>query len=352
VRRGRALAGLVALVLVAAIGGAGPGRAHQAFTGEPVVDAVDPPLTGVTIQAAATLAEQLVVENTTPTLLEALDPSGEVFLRIGPDGVEGNLSSSWWYRSTTPDPGVEIPAAAREGAAPRWGRVSHEPSWGWFDERLHRPQFEVTLRYGRQVVRVRGHHEVPPRGTYRYAVTSTPPDGLRAAVLGGLVPALSVQATGSDVVTVTGAAGEPFVRLGPSGAEVNEASPSWSLTASARRQVPDGPVGAGEAPRWRVVDRAPRLTWLDERLTGTVGRRVEWNVPIEVGGRRLSVSGTSTWVPNPVSRPVASEEKPLPWWRRLAAPLGVAVAGGAFLAWTVLRTRSRRNEEPVDTMNP
>jgi hypothetical protein len=351
VRRGRALAGLVALGLVAGLAGAGPGRAHQAFTGAPVIDSVEPPLPGVTVQAAATLAEQLVVANPTPTVLEALAPTGEVFLRIGPDGVEGNLSSPAWYRSTTPDPGVVIPPEARAGAEPRWGRVSREPSWGWFDERMHRPQFEVQLRYGDGIVRVRGHHEIPPRGTFAYKLSTPLPVGLRAAVLGGFVPALSIEVTGDEVVAVSGAGGEPFARVGPSGAEVNEASPQWTLTAAARRQVPTGAVGTAEAPRWRVVEAGPRLTWLDGRLAGRVGLSTQWEVPVTVGDRPAVLRGATTWVVA-AEIPRLTLERSRPWWRGLAVPIGVAAFGSVLLAASVLLRRSRRKEDPVDTMNP
>jgi len=58
-----------------------------------VLDGVSPAAPGVTVQVARSVADQLVVQNTTANDLEVLASTGEPFLRIGPHGVDANLNS-------------------------------------------------------------------------------------------------------------------------------------------------------------------------------------------------------------------------------------------------------------------
>jgi hypothetical protein len=48
------------------------------------------------------------------------------------------------------------------------------------------------------------------------------------------VPALFLVNRGAEPVVVTGRDGEPFLRLGPNGAEVNRRSPTWADDARAQ----------------------------------------------------------------------------------------------------------------------
>ena len=48
------------------------------------------------IEVHKTISPQLVVENTTRHTVEVLDDAGVPFLRIGPQGVEGNVAARAW----------------------------------------------------------------------------------------------------------------------------------------------------------------------------------------------------------------------------------------------------------------
>jgi hypothetical protein len=69
-------------------------------------------------------------------------------------------------------------------------------------------------------------------------------------------------------VVVTGRDGEPFPRLGPTGAEVNRRSRTWATT---RR--PEGKdltaaasvVDPGAPPEWEAVAETPAYSWLEFR---------------------------------------------------------------------------------------
>lgn len=323
----------------------GSAKAHDERNATTVVlDEIVPPLPGVVIQAVSSVTAQLVVENPTPTPLEVLGVDGSPYLRIGPAGVEANLRSADWYRSNDPVGATPLPAAADGGAPPRWVLVSREPAWGWFDHRLHaaaddRPgPWAVPMRYGATVVTVRGRRTaIDTAGRFATRV-HPPPDGVGVIVVDGRVPALILTATGPQVVTVIGEEGEPMARAGPAGAEVNLASPTWSLTAAARHgRIPDGIIDAGAPPRWEHFNRAPQLTWLDRRLAGRPMTTHDWAVPILIGARESELTGTTAWLPD--IRPAVAVADPAGPPRAGLARLGGLIAALGLVLGLVLRRR-------------
>src|SRR5262249_25588176 len=115
------------------------------------LDPLAPELAGVHAQVHRTVAYQLVIENTTDRPLEVLDERGVAFIRIGPSGVEGNLSAPAWYRGYSPDGRVPASLVERlkqgEPPAPRWVHARREPTWGWFDARLE-PETRGSASHG------------------------------------------------------------------------------------------------------------------------------------------------------------------------------------------------------------
>jgi hypothetical protein len=352
------LASAAALTWLAGVA-APPGPAHEGIPGlTNVLDAIEPPVPGVSIQVLASVADQLVVANPTATPLVVLADSGEPFLQIDASGVEANLSSPSWYQSNDPTGTEPVPPAAAAGRPPQWVMVSSEASWGWFDHRLHAAavtappradrgvafrlaDWVIPMRYGGQTVRVVGHRQyrIPTGYLAAQLIDRRPIPGLRVGVLGGSVPALFLSDDGGAAVTLVGQAGEPFARFGPSGADVNEASPTWRFTAETYGEAPDGLVGATVSPRWRHIDDAARLSWLEPRAgygpgepPDSIQRRsgptvlIRWHVPLVIGaGTRVQVAGETLWVP---TRSLRRRQRGVSWAVGLAAVLTLAVAAG------------------------
>ena len=337
---------LVVLAAVLVCGTALPAAGHEEVPGvASVLDAVEPALpAGVTVQVRVSAADQLLVENRTPTELTVLGESGEPFLRIGPQGVLANLLSPAWHLSNDPE-GAQVPPEADPAKPPRWGRVSRDPSWGWFDHRLHRArlaiapaarpgevvrleEWTVPYRYGATSGAFRGHREyAPPAGAFEARVLSAP-DGMTATVLPGPVPGLLVQA--QRPVVVLGAEGEPFVRFTATGAEANEASPTWALTVRAKTgRVPAGELGARLPARWAVQAGQPSLLWLEPRAAygadaPAADREVKrWEVPLEGGG---VVRGETRWVPLAAAPAREPDRSVLPYVLGAAVVLVVGTA--------------------------
>lgn len=134
-----------------------------------------------------------------------------------------------------------------------------------------------------------------------------PAPGVTAAVLPGPVPGILLDATSTrETITVFGADGEPYVRLGPRGAEVNARGSDAVLAADAAR-----PRDPNATPRWRRISDRARYAWLEsraryppEQVTDEVvaaGRRrvlSTWRIPLEVAGRRTELRGITSWIPS------------------------------------------------------
>ncbi|MDQ1403698.1 MAG: hypothetical protein QOG03_2014 [Actinomycetota bacterium] len=358
---------VLAVVLIAAAVLSEPAAvvAHEEVPGvRNVLDGVEPSVPGVTVQVRISAADQLVVANTTATDLDVLGAAGELFLRIGPGGVLANLNSPTWYLSLNPEGGT-VPAGVDAHAAPRFGRVSTEPSWGWFDHRLHptllaRPpatngqrvvplsSWQVDMRYGGRAIVVRGHREYRAiAGAFRTTIL-TQARGTQATTLPGRLPGIFFRLSGARQVTLLGEGGEPFARIGPSGAEVNEASPTWAITAATRGSFsPSGAVDPAAAPRWRHESVQAQLTWLEPRARfardePTAPERaavlVFWTVPVTVDGAADKITGTTSWVPAAAHQPVpaARARGGVARWLLIAM---VAAAGALVLLVVLLRRR-------------
>jgi hypothetical protein len=372
------VAALLALAagLAAAAACAVPVRAHEQDPHlRTVLESVIPaPPAGVTVSVArSVIASEMLVENRTAQEVEVLSAAGRPFLRIGPQGVLGDLDTPEWYQSNNPYGTAAVPPAAQvPGAPPRWGRVSHEPAWGWFEHRMHpAPSLDlpsppasgvqtisrwiVPVRYGAQDLRVLGRVEyVTFRGQYSAALTSSasPFDGVHVAVVPGRMPALYLANSGAEPVVVLGRGGEPFLRVGPGGTEVNLHSPTWVDNLLAKGISPTVEADATAAPQWEQVHQEPRMAWLETRgfypqeipPADVVSRGrptvvVRWSIPLVRGAARRSLTGETTYVPTvrPASTGAAADDA-----GSLAVGVAMWLVLGALVGGGVVLLRARR----------
>jgi hypothetical protein len=106
--------------------------------------------------------------------------------------------------------------------------------------------------------------------------------------------ALRVAALGDHRVLVLGYLEEPFLRFGPGGVYVNEASTTAAGTGLA-------PALRHGGPRWVLRSLEPTAIWHDARVRGAA--RGRWSVPLLVDGRRARLSGELVRVDPPASWP-------------------------------------------------
>jgi hypothetical protein len=331
-----------------------PGPVAAAHPNDPTIvtriDAVEPPLDGVTVEIRDGVAAQLLVVNTTTTPVEVVAAGGEPFLRIGPDVVQADVGSPDWSASNDPTATRQRPRTKAD-----WRVVAKGNAWGWFDHRLHpRAQaltpnlraarrrvtlagWSVPLRHGGTAYQVNGHLEYRPVvGAFRTTVEHVPA-GLSVDALDGRVPGLFLRWRGTGEIVVRGIANEPFARLTPTSTEVNDASETWQEAERLTGTPPTAPADPGAQPRWRRIGTTPQLTWLDRRLAYAPGvppddvadaRRlttmVEWDVPVDGAGH---VTGTTSWVPTATA---AGGSGALPYAAGAAA-LGAVLAGVVLL---------------------
>ena len=289
-------------------GAAAPAIAHREAPGlTTVLDRITPELPdGVTIQVAESAATQLVAENTTDTPLVVLGAGDRPFLRISRAGVEADLTSPDFVRSNNPDGAAGATPTSAEAAPFRW--ISTEPSWGWFDHRLHGEaaltpepgvvdRWTVPMLYGDQRVAVSGHRAFRrPAGQWVPEVSDYP-DGINVSVAAGRVPALLLTLNDDMAVVVEGEDGEPMIRMTSGRVEVNDASPTWSLTGRGTDGFTFAVDATGEA--WRLASLGRSLTWLEPRATppprGTAP--VRWRIPVAIDGEPAQIVGETRFVP-------------------------------------------------------
>ncbi len=328
---------LLVLVLAAAAAGISvpPAGGHTGDNlAKPILEKIEPKAAeGIEVQILYTANFQFLVTNTTGKDLTIYAAAGEPFIRIGPDGAFGNFKSKSWYNSNSPDGLQRFPDGAEDGAEtePVWRKVAKEPTWGWFDHRLHPVEryiqkevlasvepvklgeWEIPTKFGDDKGVIKGRFEYKASlGQYQSLLRSseTLGDGIKVQVVSARkVPALYIENTSAKSVTVLGKEGEPFIRIGPK-VEYNLRSPSYVEIQQARNETPSVPADASAPPEWKEVQKSPRWSWLEFRAappaeepskeialrqTPTVVRT--WKVPVLVGEERTEVVGVTQFVP-------------------------------------------------------
>jgi hypothetical protein len=367
-----------------------PARAHEMDPHlRTVMEQVIPPLpAGVTVSVRNTvISSEMLVENHTPTEVEVLSDTGRTFLRIGPQGVLGDLDTPEWYQSNNPYGTASIPTPAQNpDARPLWGRASHEPAWGWFEHRMHpKPRTDlppppasgvqtisrwiVPLRYGTENVKVLGRVDyVTFRGGYTAALTSTstPFPGVNVTVVSGRLPGVFLENTGAVPVVVIGRQGEPMLRIGPQGTEANLHSPSWIDDLKDHGETPTVDADASAPPRWSLVHPEPRELWLETR--GFYAKEIppdeiitrkrptvllRWSVPLVQGSKHATLTGTTSYIPAaaqqvPATGGAGTGDGSIPW-------VGLAmwvILLGLFGTGAVLGVRWRRARRAAGSSAP
>jgi len=372
-------AALLSLLLLLA-GGAATAGAHgeSSPTIQTLVDEVDPGVEGLEFRVVRGRSARLAALNRTGQDLVILGRGDRPFLRIGPRGVYADVNSLDWYRSGNPDGIATPPPEARIGGPPRFEPVVARSSFAWFDHRLHpgtvrvpREALEaqrtarlddwtVPARLGDEQLEVRGHVEYRPLlGAVGAELLSSsePLPGVQVTLLQGPLPGFFLLNLGDRPVTVIGKEGEPFVRIGPRGVEVNLRSPTHLDDQFARGETPPVSADAGAPPRWRRMAPDARYAWLDTRAlyarqrpprqVAEGGRRVvlkRWAIPLEAGANRVELRGATSWLPSAES--VRREGSGL-GGGGLAAVAAAAVFLVALLAAVALRRRARRASRVV-----
>jgi len=144
-----------------------------------------------------------------------------------------------------------------------------------------------------------------PVATSFVARVATKPKGAAVRVLYG-DQQLAVRISPSETVVVLGLLGEPYLRIGPTGVDVNEASPTSYVNRAQPVQVPAA-VLAGEPARWRHVADGHSFHWHEDRLhalalavrsphAGYVG---PWTVPLRIDGHAERIEGGLWYAPPP-----------------------------------------------------
>jgi hypothetical protein len=382
---------LAAVALVGALAVAFTGAGALAHTGDessqPIFEQMTPVVAGIDVQVAYSANYELLVANRTPQTITFLADTGEPFLRIGPAGVEGNFASPTLYDSNVPEGLSSYPDRAKPGpdVPPLWRKLAAQPTWGWYDHRLHPAgagvvpleirrankvavlgRWTVPLRYGDQPGQLQGRFEFrPPTGSYAMVQKSpqAPAAGVKIQVVSASrVPAIFVENLSPDPVVVLGKDGEPFARIGPKVTEVNLKSPTWAGVQQALGHDPSDEADAAAAPTWSQVADTPRWSWLElraaapktdppqaivERAGATTVRT--WSIPILIGDRKSAVEGITQFVPIAELRKRAAGAgasssggaSKLPLYG--GAALAVAVLGGG--GWLV--TSNRRRNRPA-----
>lgn len=149
------------------------------------------------------------------------------------------------------------------------------------------------------------------------------PAGLEAKVVDGDLR-LWLQVSSRDRVTVLDYRGAPYVRFTPHGVQVNANSEMYYLNLVPPATPPLN-LGPSVRPQWLSVSGGRSYEWHDGRLqdlsavaiapgTRYVGR---WSIPVLVDGRRLAITGSLWYAPDP----------PLLWFWPIAVVLACLVAG-------------------------
>ena len=373
--------GVAALLLLGA-----PARSHVGGPAavRPVVSGVEPARVGLSASAVFSGEWQVRVSNHSTDEVAILDGAGRRYLLIGPGGVRADYAAPAWYRAATT--GAErLPPGVADDSPPDWRRVSVRPEWSWFDPAIRAEPglggdrldgagapvrlrgWEIAVRVGEIPGRIAGHleHE-PPVGYYRHRLTSpaAPAAGVAVGLLPGqAIPVVTLENSGSSPVTVGGADGEPFARIGGRDqdvprviVEVNLRSPTWLDMARYLQRVPADTADPEAEPRWQAMAEGFRWSWPELRgrppdeeppvAVVEAGRPVtvrRWTVPLQIDGRPAELRGETDFVPvtgrNDRGHPLR--------WAGFAAV--VAAAGGAAAA---VRRRRRTRGPGAGAVSP
>ncbi|MDQ1507191.1 MAG: hypothetical protein QOD57_4918 [Actinomycetota bacterium] len=364
------VAGAAALFVA---GWAPPVDAHagNADGSRPFVTGVEPALAGIGATAVFAGSWQISLSVTSPQDVTVLDDANRAFVRIVRDGVDGDYGAPAWYTSAiAPDASgaVRLPSGVGPASPPDWRPVSRARGWAWFDPRISAGSgavspdmvaravpvrlrdFDIPLLVGDTPAHIKGYLEFePPRGRYGHRLLSPPrpAPGVEIGLLAGqAVPTVTVRNDSPDPVTVLGADGEPFLRVG-STVEANLASPAWVQVGRALGRTPKAVADATAQPQWEAISEGHLLSWADFRSrppdaeppvsTGYAVEVRRWTIPLRIGAQPAEIKGATTFEP---FRPPSRKSGVNGLAAAAAGLFGVALA---VSAWAILRRRGSRS---------
>ena len=348
------------------LAGAGPAPAHVGHDGgQLVIEGIEPAEKGVLVTAVPGAIGKLRLSTTGATTVEVLGSTGQPMLRVGPGGVDANATSPDWYAVNEPLGIAQVPATAKPTARERWTRVSKRRSWEWFDHRFHPPgkpvyKWTIPIRVDGEPATIRGRI-AGLAGTFEPKPDAKGlPPGVTVSGVPGPMPSLGVASSGDARVSVLGPDGEVFARIGAEGAEVNVRSTIWVPTAqAANRDLLESVIDPSAKPQFVTARRSQDMIWPDPRIlprrlaTGAAepGDAAEWTVPLLVGGKRVTVRGTTvvaapkveaTPAPVPTAQPTEVAAAEAVKSGSTVIILGAIAAAVAVLAAGALVVRRRR----------
>ncbi len=301
------------------------------------MERVSPAVSGVRVRAVAGGVGKLELTTSGSATAAVLGSGDRPILRVGPRGVQANVSSPEWFAFNEPLGIAPVPARRTRT---RWVRVSAVRSWEWFDHRLHPSgarvdRWSIPLLVDGVRVTVSGRVEQMGGALAVHPSRTGLPAGVHVSGLDRPVAALRLRNDGAAAVSVLGRDGELFASVGPGGTRVNVRSPLWVPTAQYRnRDLLHAVIDPGARPQLVLVSQDPELIWPDPRLVSQGSPRSSsstWAVALRTaGGRRLSIAGSTVVV----ARPAEGTSEPPPRGEigaeRLVA--GPADGGGGGLA--------------------
>lgn len=345
---------------------AGPAPAHVGHGGgQLVIEGIEPAEKGVRLSAVPGAIGKLRLATAGATEVEVLGKAGQPMLRVGPEGVDANAASPDWYTVNEPLGIAQVPVTAKPAAGERWTRVSRRRSWEWFDHRFHPPgkpvyKWRIPIRVNGEPATIRGRI-AGLAGTFELEpdVKGLPPDVTVSGVPGPM-PSLRVASSGATRVSVLGPDGEVFARIGAEGAEVNVRSTVWVPTAqAANRNLLESVVDPSAKPQFVTAGRSQDLIWPDPRIlprrlakgAAEPGDAAKWSVPLRVGGKRVTITGTTVVAapkeelapaPAQTAQPAEVAATEAPKGGGTAIVIGVIAAAVCVVAAGALIVRRRR----------
>jgi hypothetical protein len=346
-------------------------HAGNADGSRPFVTGVEPEV-GVVASAVFAGSWQLNLSVAGGQEASVLDESGRPFLRIGPDRVEGDYGAPAWYTSAVaPNAAgvVRLPDGIGPDTTADWRLVSRSRDWAWFDPRISAApgavtpdmvskavpvrlrDFSIPLRVGDRQAQIKGYLEFePPRGRYLHRLLSPerPAPGVEVGLLAGqAVPTVTVRNDSTQAVTVLGATGEPFLRVGDD-VEANLASPTWVQVSRSLGRIPKTAADPAAQPQWERIADGRLMSWTDFRSRPPdaeppsavlrAGRAVEvrrWTIPLRIAGQAAEIRGATAF--EPFRRPSRHSN---------TAPVVAAAIALGLGAIAVLLRRTRASAEP------
>ena len=139
-------------------------------------------------------------------------------------------------------------------------------------------------------IHVRAHEEHALHSLTVLESVSPQLDGVEVRIVHLDAPALVITNDTSEVITVLGEKGEPFLEIGPDGVRANAESPLTYVSVAPRRDIVPPGVRPSAKPRWAVFSDEPTWTWFDPRLRAAP-QRDSWEVPMLLGGQPFVAEG-------------------------------------------------------------